>query len=257
MKRRGWNLKFSLGDLLERVVGRTIPPPIAATDGWSKSGRRLGGEWRARAFSERSPQPPRKPRSVDMEINEQRLFEAIEEEDAWLVRQALAQGASPMAWGAFGELPMIVAARKGNVDCMQALLEAGADLDARNQSQLCPLEAVFDWFEKSDKPKVVKWLLSKGANPNNLDVGGSSPMHELAEHGDVACLVEYIKAGARLDVVNHEGRSPEEIARSFGHEAFADHLARAKQLKAARLEGEALDESALPGHPSGKRRLRV
>ena len=70
---------------------------------------------------------------------------------------------------------MHIAARKGHVDCVAALVAAGADVDARDSSARTP----FYWARRRGKHRVYPLLLRAGAQiPTGYEWQGSE-LYEL------------------------------------------------------------------------------
>lgn len=87
--------------------------------------------------------------------------------------------------------PLMLAARLGRADVVRTLLEAGAEVDARNASDLAPLA----YGVASLDLDVVRTLLESGADPNGLYEGGAStPLFFAAsalDAGVIRLLVEF------------------------------------------------------------------
>ncbi|KAL8794641.1 MAG: hypothetical protein Q9195_002837 [Heterodermia aff. obscurata] len=87
------------------------------------------------------------------------------------------------------EVAMETAARFGYIDCLQALVDAGADINkasGNEESYGSPLQAACDWAEGA----TVRWLLESGADPNktgdNLWLGPvHTSLHMASWRGDV------------------------------------------------------------------------
>lgn len=71
-----------------------------------------------------------------------------------------------------------MAARRGNVDVIQALLDGGADIEARDSARETPLRRAVN-CSKVDAAKV---LLARGANPRSIGSRGLTP--QTAARGD-------------------------------------------------------------------------
>jgi ankyrin repeat protein len=136
------------------------------------------------------------------------LIEAIVENDAATVRRALAADRS-LAAGRDARLestPLHFAAHRGFKEIVAALLEAGADVHAREKaSDTTPLH----WAAEGGHPEIAGWLMARGAALEVTDGWyGLSPLgwttvvtwaprfHE-DRPATAAALVE---AGARVDV---------------------------------------------------------
>jgi len=89
--------------------------------------------------------------------------------------------------GNFGDRPLHVAATRGNMDEIVALVRAGADVNARGEQGYMPLHAAaaqghFD---------AVKFLLENGASPTKINEFGES-VRDVARrrgHNEIARLI--------------------------------------------------------------------
>jgi len=75
--------------------------------------------------------------------------------------------------------PLHLAAEKGYVDVCQILLEAGADLHAKNRKGFTPLHLA----AQNGHIEVCKLLLEAGANQYITDINGLTPLHYAAKGG--------------------------------------------------------------------------
>lgn len=72
-----------------------------------------------------------------------------------------------------GLTPLLYAARSGCTDCVQALLDAGADPNRPNPDGVTPLMVAIDNFAFD----TAKLLFERGANPNLWDWWGRTPLY--------------------------------------------------------------------------------
>ncbi|WP_420011980.1 ankyrin repeat domain-containing protein [Tateyamaria sp.] len=70
-----------------------------------------------------------------------------------------------------GDSPLHSAAKNGKAEAIGALLNAGADLDARNEDGSTPLHQA----ARKGQKDVVGALLNSGADPRALDKLGRTP----------------------------------------------------------------------------------
>ncbi len=98
------------------------------------------------------------------------------------------------------EVGMESAARFGRLDCLKALVDAGADLNkstGNEESYACSLQAACDYGDE----EVVRFLLEKGADPNmdggNIWLGNvERPLHMAAYRGKVNIVKILLEHGA-------------------------------------------------------------
>ena len=73
--------------------------------------------------------------------------------------------------GVGGMTPLHMSARRGSTGVAEALLDAGADIEARDKSGETPLRRAVN----CDKERMVGLLLSRGADPRSADKNGRTP----------------------------------------------------------------------------------
>lgn len=123
------------------------------------------------ASVEQSPDQQPEPVDDEQETGQPALFDAVVAADAQQVRQLLEQGADPneMGQGTRGRFaPIHVAVRLGDMEILQSLIDAGADVNIRADAghRSPPLIWAVRWGHLD----VVKLLVENGAELD--DVGG-------------------------------------------------------------------------------------
>jgi ankyrin repeat protein len=93
----------------------------------------------------------------------QALSHAIEHESLPAVQALLASKANPNECGQ--ETPLTTAARVGNVGIINALLEAGAEVNNSNNKKMKPLDVAAHY----NRPEALTLLLDKGADTDKND----------------------------------------------------------------------------------------
>ncbi|MEV7775723.1 ankyrin repeat domain-containing protein [Kitasatospora sp. NPDC086791] len=149
---------------------------------------------------------------------EQKLMAAVVGGDLGAVRRLLAEGAEvdtrfPVVNG-FNDAhtPLLVACRDGHQEIARELLAAGADVNVTEPTfGAVPLhKAVYNGHAG------ITALLA-AAPGVDLDfqgiTNGYTPLHDALWHGYEDCARILIDAGARLDLVGHDGKLPADIAR--------------------------------------------
>ncbi|QFZ21679.1 ankyrin repeat domain-containing protein [Saccharothrix syringae] len=156
---------------------------------------------------------------------DQLLMAAVTQGDVAGTRKLLGDGAPvderfPVVNG-FNDAhtPLLVAARDGHTEIARLLLEAGADVNATEPTfGAVPLhKAVYNGHVELTR-LIANWprvdLDFQGAT------NGYTPLHDALWHGYEECARIVVDAGARLDLVGHDGRTPLALATAeFG----ADH----------------------------------
>jgi ankyrin repeat protein len=180
-----------------------------------------------------------------------------------LVKALLAKGAAPdpplksvtLRWGrrrgpgdgalGAGATPLMRAARLGDVEAMRLLLDAGADMTKKEKDGTSVLmlaagagwrtgETILggsDYGPESDTLEAVRLCLEHGANVNEADANGVSPLHDAVVRGpDVLRLL--LDHGARLDVKDKRGRTPLDVAKGVRAPGEAQRM-KTSPLRAA------------------------
>lgn len=121
-----------------------------------------------------------------------------------------------------GHVPVALAAFFNRPSTVRLLLASGADvhLAARNSMQVQPLHAAI----AGRCVDAVAALLDRGADPNARQQAGYTPLMGAASAGrdDIADLL--LARGADRALRSDEGKSAEIIAREHGHTALAAKL---------------------------------
>ncbi|KAM0718807.1 hypothetical protein Q7P37_005878 [Cladosporium fusiforme] len=132
-----------------------------------------------------------------------------------VVNALIAAGAdvNAMTYGKLTRTPALcLAAATGNVDISEALIDAGADLDASDGGLFgtYPLkEAIF-----SRHSRVVKLLVTAGADIKKTDVIGRNALHWAAENGMEEVVEILLASGADPNKQTHSGETALGIAAS-------------------------------------------
>lgn len=135
---------------------------------------------------------------------------AVAGHHAGVVRALLARGASASP---AQESPLIAAARAGDVDVVELLLDHGAPIEPRDHLGRGPLY----WAAYLGHRAVVELLLDRGADVHARDQRGDTPLHGAASNViDPEVLRVLIERGARIDVVDDIGATPIDLAEREG-----------------------------------------
>ena len=140
-----------------------------------------------------------------------------------IVKLAMAQHLQAVA-ASSGTTVLHIAAERGYTAVIGLLLDNGFDITATDDSGYTALH--FACCRPDNRTNVAKLLLSRGADPLTKCKSGSTPLHMVAEQGDLeltktilAPLPASPEAGGnvRTDIQDLEGRTPMYLAIANGH----------------------------------------
>ena len=139
------------------------------------------------------------------------FYRAISDEDVAAVKQLLEAGHSantPVERKNYTSTPLILACWRGNLEIARLLVEAGADVNAKEHDKLRDTDkpALQNAIEKDTE--LVRYLLSKGARVDERLENGRTVLMAAAAQGDVEKIEVLLAAGADLNVVDQSGYTP-------------------------------------------------
>ncbi|XP_058060809.1 transient receptor potential channel pyrexia-like [Anopheles bellator] len=134
------------------------------------------------------------------------LHLAADEGNLDCVTQLLARGADVRARNHRGFTPLHLAARSGSADCLEALLKlGGSDPNVTDFDQRTPLHTAVG---KSDAAvEMLETLIAWGANVNQRDVYGFTPLHLAALDALGPCVETLLYHGADVTMKSRKGTS--------------------------------------------------
>ncbi|MCJ1473406.1 hypothetical protein MMC13_002057 [Lambiella insularis] len=174
------------------------------------------------------------------------LFTAVQWQHANVIRLLLRYGANINAHlDENGATPLIEAVRHGYERSVQDLLEAGADVEARDHGQWTALV----WAARVGRVHPLELLLKHGADINARADSGASPLRRAAMHGRTAIAELLIERGANLEAAIPNESTPLLEAAWYGHvNTTRMLLTRGSNIEAADEDGRtSLSRSALQG----------
>ena len=104
--------------------------------------------------------------------------------------------------------PIHDAAKNGNLAGVQAQLDAGADVNAKDKNEWTPLHNAATQGHK----EIVELLLAKGADVNAKHKYGLTPLHRAAFYGHKEVVQMLIAAGADVNAKDDNGDTPLDVA---------------------------------------------
>ena len=160
--------------------------------------------------------------SDQAKIESQELMKAVAGNDLEAVRKLISKKVDVDARSPFlngfndDHTPLLVACREGHTEIVAELLKAGADVNAIEPTfGSVPLhKAVYNGHVE-----ITRMLVRQtGINPDYQGVtNGYTALHDALWHGHEECARILIEAGARLDLLGHDGKLPVDIAvETFG-----------------------------------------
>jgi len=148
--------------------------------------------------------------------------EAIILNDGERLEVALAGGWDPNALSADGFTPLGLAAFFDNTEAFELLLPLTRDVNqaARNPQQVAAIHAA----TAKRNVLMVEKLLRAGADPNQVQADGFTPLHAAAMHGDAAIVGLLLLFGADPGQLSAKDRSAASYASEGGHQWLTARL---------------------------------
>ena len=126
------------------------------------------------------------------------------------------------------------AAKEGNTEEVELLLDRGANIEAKNRWGQTPLLIAADW----GKTETVERLLNRGANIEAQDNDGWTPLMYAARSGNTETVALLIERGANIEAQDNDGWTPlMYAARSGNTETVALLIERGANIEAQDNDG--------------------
>jgi ankyrin repeat protein len=123
------------------------------------------------------------------------------------------------AYSPDGFFPLGLAAFFGHKETVEALLAAGADVQAQSRESM-KVPALFS-ATAAGRADIARLLLESGANPNLRAENGLTALHAAAVSGDVELTKLLLAHGADIHARANDGKTPLDFARQGKKEEIA------------------------------------
>ncbi len=133
------------------------------------------------------------------------LHTAVGRADASEVQALLDEGADVNARNEDGQTPLHIAAERGEIAVLEALLDRGANIDATDMNGATPL--LLATFNESPMP-VIELLLTGGADPNAGAEGEAKALHLAVSLRNPALVQLLLDHGATPNIRDPLGETP-------------------------------------------------
>ena len=144
-----------------------------------------------------------------------------------------------------GDTPLHMAAAAFNREIAKLLIDAGADLRARNRRGAEPLHYAADanHWDPQRQAATIACLISAGADPNAKDKSGVAPLHRAVRTRSGEAVKALLDGGADPALPNGSGSTPLKLARlPTGRSGSGSERAREQQRVIEQLLRERLTE---------------
>ncbi|PKU28607.1 ankyrin repeat domain-containing protein 24 [Limosa lapponica baueri] len=192
--------------------------------------------------------------SQDWTKNDEKLLQAVDYNDAGRVTSLLVRkGLVATKLDSEGKSAFHLAAMRGNVDCLEAMLAHGVDAMTKDSSgesmaTMCPQLMPWtsrghwcslsqDWTKNDEKllqavdyndaGRVTSLLVRKGLVATKLDSEGKSAFHLAAMRGNVDCLEAMLAHGVDAMTKDSSGFTALHLASKHGHPQCVSKLLQA------------------------------
>ena len=151
------------------------------------------------------------------------IFEAAATGQTARVRELLAANPSLVnAYAPDGFHPLGLAAFFGNETTVEALLQAGADVN--QQSREAMKVSALHSAVAARRPDIARMILAKGANPNLRGQAGITVFHEVAVIGEMDLAEILLTHGADVNAQDNSGKTPLAHASAAKNDAMVTWL---------------------------------
>lgn len=161
------------------------------------------------------------------------LSEAARTGNMRILAMLLKAGADPKAVNQEGETALHAVARTGNIEAAKLLLKAGANIESR---ETWGGQTALHWAASQDQPDMVRFLVSRGADPDaraavrdwqrrvtaegrpkDMNRGGFTPLLFAARDGHAESVSALLQGKADINLPDPDGTTPLLLTLINGH----------------------------------------
>ncbi|XP_033123831.1 ankyrin repeat domain-containing protein 53-like [Anneissia japonica] len=140
---------------------------------------------------------------------------------SWL-KQSLRDGRDPNSFDRNGLAPVHLAALHGRLNCLRILIEKyEVDVNLSSSTGWRPIHLTINNRIGKRSTQCLQYLLEMGADPSVMNEDSLTPAHQASIEGSVKCLNLVINAGGRTDIKDSKGHTPLDYAKIWGHRKCA------------------------------------
>ncbi|MBX7134934.1 MAG: ankyrin repeat domain-containing protein [Fimbriimonadaceae bacterium] len=192
------------------AIGTVLAGGLLMAGIWAPTAVDAKGAQEPQPTTRKSTDPPLRPTGK----LGQDLFLAIDHRDVNEVKNLLKNGADPNSRNGLLFTPLYIASASHQPDVMEALISAGAEIDAES-----PYGTALTFAAISGHTAGIKMLIGKGADVNNSRVDGLTPLLMAANSGSAPAVAELLANKADVKATGANDSSALHLAARGG---FAD-----------------------------------
>ncbi|XP_010002805.1 PREDICTED: ankyrin repeat domain-containing protein 24 [Chaetura pelagica] len=190
--------------------------------------------------------------SQDWTKNDEKLLQAVDYNDAGKVTSLLVRkGLVPTKLDSEGKSAFHLAAMRGNVDCLEAMLAHGVDAMTKDSSGYTALHLA----SRHGHPQCVSKLLQASCPVDVVDNNGRTALHLAAlmlacENGSVETVEVLVTGGAQVAVLDSTGHDATHYSLATGNALIQHFLQEAAQRRSWASEEESAERTSQTSSPS-------
>jgi ankyrin repeat protein len=155
------------------------------------------------------------------------------------VKRLLEAGTDVNARNNLGDTPLMWAARNGHTETVKLFLESSADVNANNNYGWTALM----WAARYGHTETVKFLLEKGADANRENRHGNTALLFAAYEGSTEMVKLLLEAGANVNATNGEDASVLSYAYELKDQAKREAIIEmCREYNALELTGDEIND---------------